>query len=116
MVNIQSKPTATVLTIYNSITMHNAGPCNVRKSNVLFGVKSEYKGNAKWLFIRNYLLAMIRHGIIPYDIETAMADLIHIDTAFKLQCNTSMIELEDGLRRTYAWFVDALGKGEVRGY
>lgn len=26
------------------------------------------------------------------------------------------IELEDGLRRTYAWFVDALGKGEVRGY
>jgi GDP-L-fucose synthase len=26
------------------------------------------------------------------------------------------IELEDGLRRTYAWFVDALSKGEVRGY
>ena len=76
--------------------MHNAGPCIVSKSNVLFGVKSEYKCNAKWLLIRNYLLAMITHGIIPYDIETAMADLIHIDTAFKLQCNTSMIELEDG--------------------
>ena len=27
-----------------------------------------------------------------------------------------MIELEDGLRQTYAWFVDALAKGEVRGY
>ena len=26
------------------------------------------------------------------------------------------IELEDGLRQTYAWFVDALAKGEVRGY
>jgi GDP-L-fucose synthase len=26
------------------------------------------------------------------------------------------IELEDGLRQTYAWFVDALKKGEVRGY
>jgi GDP-L-fucose synthase len=26
------------------------------------------------------------------------------------------IELEDGLCQTYAWFVDALGKGEVRGY
>ena len=27
-----------------------------------------------------------------------------------------MIELEDGLRQTYAWFVDTLAKGEVRGY
>jgi GDP-L-fucose synthase len=27
-----------------------------------------------------------------------------------------LIELEDGLRQTYAWFVDALAKGEVRGY
>jgi len=27
-----------------------------------------------------------------------------------------LIELEDGLRQTYAWFVDALVKGEVRGY
>ena len=26
------------------------------------------------------------------------------------------IELEDGLRQTYAWFIDALAKGEVRGY
>jgi GDP-L-fucose synthase len=26
------------------------------------------------------------------------------------------IELEDGLRHTYAWLVDALAKGEVRGY
>ena len=26
------------------------------------------------------------------------------------------IQLEDGLRQTYAWFVDALSKGEVRGY
>ena len=26
------------------------------------------------------------------------------------------IELEDGLRQTYAWFVDALAKGEVLGY
>jgi GDP-L-fucose synthase len=26
------------------------------------------------------------------------------------------IKLEDGLRQTYAWFVDALNKGEVRGY
>jgi GDP-L-fucose synthase len=26
------------------------------------------------------------------------------------------IEIEDGLRQTYAWFVDALVKGEVRGY
>jgi len=26
------------------------------------------------------------------------------------------IELEDGLRSTYAWFQDALAKGEVRGY
>ena len=26
------------------------------------------------------------------------------------------IELEDGLKRTYAWFQDALRKGEVRGY
>ena len=26
------------------------------------------------------------------------------------------IHLEDGLRQTYAWFVDALAKGEVRGY
>jgi GDP-L-fucose synthase len=26
------------------------------------------------------------------------------------------IQLEDGLRQTYAWFVDALAKGEVRGY
>ncbi len=26
------------------------------------------------------------------------------------------IELEDGLRQTYSWFVDALVKGEVRGY
>lgn len=26
------------------------------------------------------------------------------------------IELEDGLRSTYAWFTDALAKGEVRGY
>jgi GDP-L-fucose synthase len=26
------------------------------------------------------------------------------------------IELEGGLRQTYAWFVDALAKGEVRGY
>lgn len=27
-----------------------------------------------------------------------------------------LIELEDGLRQTYDWFVDALAKGEVRGY
>jgi GDP-L-fucose synthase len=27
-----------------------------------------------------------------------------------------LIQLEDGLRQTYAWFVDALAKGEVRGY
>ena len=26
------------------------------------------------------------------------------------------IQLEDGLRQTYAWFVDALARGEVRGY
>ncbi len=26
------------------------------------------------------------------------------------------IELEEGLRQTYSWFVDALAKGEVRGY
>jgi GDP-L-fucose synthase len=26
------------------------------------------------------------------------------------------IELEEGLRQTYAWFIEALGKGEVRGY
>ena len=26
------------------------------------------------------------------------------------------VELEDGLRQTYSWFVDALAKGEVRGY
>jgi GDP-L-fucose synthase len=26
------------------------------------------------------------------------------------------IELEDGLQQTYSWFVDALAKGEVRGY
>ena len=26
------------------------------------------------------------------------------------------IELEDGLKQTYAWFLDALAKGEVRGY
>jgi GDP-L-fucose synthase len=26
------------------------------------------------------------------------------------------IELEDGLRQTYAWFVDALAKGDARGY
>jgi len=26
------------------------------------------------------------------------------------------VELEDGLKETYAWFVDALSKGEVRGY
>jgi GDP-L-fucose synthase len=26
------------------------------------------------------------------------------------------IELEEGLRQTYSWFVNALAKGEVRGY
>jgi GDP-L-fucose synthase len=26
------------------------------------------------------------------------------------------IELEDGLRATYDWFVDAIGKGDIRGY
>jgi GDP-L-fucose synthase len=26
------------------------------------------------------------------------------------------VELEDGLKETYAWFVEALSKGEVRGY
>jgi GDP-L-fucose synthase len=26
------------------------------------------------------------------------------------------IELEDGLQQTYSWFVDALARGEVRGY
>ena len=96
MVNNQSKPVVTVRAIYNSLKLpDNAHPIG-NESNIVFGNILEYTGRVKWTFIRTYILAMIKEGIIPYDFETAMTDLEHIDTAFKLQCNISMIEFQDG--------------------
>lgn len=96
MVNMQSKPVVTVRGIYDSLKSSNIGPDIDNKSNILFGEIFEFIGIVKWHFIRIYIRAMIKEGIIPYDFETAMTDLEYIDTSFKIQCNISMIELQDG--------------------
>ena len=96
MVNAQSKP-QTVRNIYDSIASQprTASEYTV-KSNVLFGNEDEYTGNDKWVFIIHYLRAMIEFGIIKYDFEVALKEMMEMDSLFTLQCNTSMIELLDG--------------------
>ena len=72
MVNNQSKPVVTVRAIYNSLKLpDNAHPIG-NESNIVFGNILEYTGRVKWTFIRTYILAMIKEGIIPYDFETPM--------------------------------------------
>ena len=114
MVNTRSRRLS-IREIYDSIHTQQCLPVGVGKTSVVFGEKIIYRGAVKWQIIRMYLQAMIDHGIIVYNINDAMAELILIANSFKLQCNVSMIEFSDGtIIFTTRIFTPERGKKEDR--